>query len=55
MTDRRSFLRGLGLAGGGVVAGGAAGYGLHTPGADPEAAANAAIVQGRLPAVPFHG
>jgi deferrochelatase/peroxidase EfeB len=55
MSDRRSFLRGLGLAGGGVVAGGAAGYGLHSPGTDPAAEVNAAIVEGRLPTVPFHG
>jgi deferrochelatase/peroxidase EfeB len=54
MTDRRSFLRGAaGLAG--VAAGGAAGYELHTRGADPTAAANAEVVQGRLPAVAFHG
>jgi deferrochelatase/peroxidase EfeB len=55
---RRSFLRGLGLAGGvvaGGVAGGAVGYELHRPAADPSAAANAAIVTGRLPARPFHG
>ncbi len=57
---RRSFLRGLaGGAAGGVVAGGVAGgfggYSLHGTPADPVAAANAAVVQGRLPAVPFHG
>ncbi|HSZ39555.1 MAG TPA: Dyp-type peroxidase [Trebonia sp.] len=56
---RRSFLRGLAV-GGGVVAGGAAGaaagYSLHgssSPG--PAAAANTEVVEGRLPAVPFHG
>ena len=58
---RRSFLRGMagGLAGG-VVAGGAAGAAAGYAyrgggGADPTAAANAAVVTGRLPAVPFHG
>jgi deferrochelatase/peroxidase EfeB len=53
---RRAFLRGAaaGVAGG-VVAGGAAGYALHSPGTDPTAETNAAIVEGRLPAVPFHG
>jgi len=45
---------------GGVVAGGAAGaaggYAYRAPEpADPSVAANAAIVTGRLPAVPFHG
>jgi deferrochelatase/peroxidase EfeB len=54
MTDRRAFIRGAaGLAG--AAAGGAAGYALHSPDADPAAEANAAIVAGRLPAVPFHG
>ena len=54
MTDRRAFIRGAaGLAG--VAAGGAAGYALHSPDADPTAEANAAIVGGRLAAVPFHG
>jgi deferrochelatase/peroxidase EfeB len=59
---RRSFLRGMaGGVAGGVVAGGAAGaaagYAYRGPGAapDPAAAANEALVQGRLPAVPFHG
>ena len=60
---RRSFLRGMGVAGGAVaggavaggVAGGFAGYAYHGSPADPSAAANAAAVQGRLPAVPFHG
>jgi deferrochelatase/peroxidase EfeB len=57
---RRSFLRGVaGGAVGGVVAGGVAGgfggYSLHGSPADPAAAANAAVVQGRLPVVPFHG
>ena len=57
---RRSFLRGLaGGVAGGVVAGGAAGaaagyFSRGTP-PDPAAAANAAAVTGRLPAVPFHG
>jgi deferrochelatase/peroxidase EfeB len=56
---RRSFLRGMagGVAGGvvaGGVAGGFAGYASHGTPADP-AAADAAAVQGRLPAVPFHG
>jgi iron uptake system component EfeO len=50
---RRSFLRG---AAGGVVAGGIGGYAYRgSPAADPAAAANAAVVQGRLAAVPFHG
>jgi deferrochelatase/peroxidase EfeB len=44
---------------GGVVAGGAAGaaagYCAHGTPAEPAAAANAAQVTGRLPAVPFHG
>jgi deferrochelatase/peroxidase EfeB len=57
---RRSFLRGLaGGVAGGVVAGGAAGaaagYASHTPPPDPVAAANAAIIAGTIPAVPFHG
>jgi deferrochelatase/peroxidase EfeB len=59
---RRSFLRGMagGVAGGvvaGGIAGAAAGYagrGSDT-GSDPQAAANLAELQGRLPAVPFHG
>jgi deferrochelatase/peroxidase EfeB len=57
---RRSFLRGMatGVAGG-VIAGGAggaaAGYASRRVTADPAAAANAAVVTGRLPAVPFHG
>ena len=56
---RRSFLRGLAV-GGGVVAGGAAGtaagYSLRGSGTpDPAAAQNTEIVEGRLPAVPFHG
>jgi deferrochelatase/peroxidase EfeB len=58
---RRSFLRGLAV-GGGVVAGGAvgaaAGYSL-SGGSDSAAAAtvstDAATIDGRLPAVPFHG
>ena len=58
---RRSFLRGLGLAGGivaGGAAGGSAGYALRgAPGApaDPAVTANAVIASGGLPAVPFHG
>ena len=64
---RRSFLRGMaggvagGVVAGGVVAGGAAGaaagYAYRGPGAapDPAAVTNEATVQGRLPAVPFHG
>ena len=57
---RRSFLRGMaGGVAGGVIAGGAAGaaagYACRSAPADPTAAANAAAVTGRLPAVPFHG
>jgi deferrochelatase/peroxidase EfeB len=57
---RRSFLRGMagGVAGGvvaGGVAGGFAGHAYHDSPADPAVAANAAVVAGRLPAVPFHG
>jgi deferrochelatase/peroxidase EfeB len=59
---RRSFLRGLagGVAGGviaGGVAGAAGGYAYRGGGAgqDPAAAANLDELQGRLPAVPFHG
>jgi deferrochelatase/peroxidase EfeB len=59
---RRSFLRGMvGGVAGGVVAGGIAGaatgvaYGSSATGADPAAAANLTELQGRLPAVPFHG
>jgi len=59
---RRSFLRGMagGVAGGvvaGGIAGAAGGYAYRGPGtgADPRAAANLAELQGRLPAVPFHG
>ena len=62
---RRSFLRGVaggtvgGVAGGvaaGGLAGGFGGYSLRGgAAADPAAAANAAVVHGRLPAVPFHG
>ncbi len=55
---RRSFLRGIasGVAGG-AVAGAAGGYAYHGSGtgADQAAAANLAELQGRLPAVPFHG
>jgi deferrochelatase/peroxidase EfeB len=59
---RRSFLRGMaGGVAGGVVAGGLAGaasgyaYGGTATGTDPAAGANLAALQGRLPAVPFHG
>ena len=57
---RRSFLRGMagGVAGGviaGGVAGGFAGYAAHGTAADPAATEDADAVQGRLPAVPFHG
>ena len=59
---RRSFLRGMaGGVAGGVVAGGLAGaaggyaYRGSDTGTDPEAAASLAALQGRLPAVPFHG
>jgi deferrochelatase/peroxidase EfeB len=59
---RRSFLRGMagGVAGGvvaGGIAGAAGGYAYRGPGtgSNPEAAANLAQLQGRLPAVPFHG
>jgi deferrochelatase/peroxidase EfeB len=55
---RRSFLRGLagGVVGGGI-AGAAGGYAYRGPGASPDPAAEAALseLQGRLPAVPFHG
>jgi len=57
---RRSFLRGMagGVAGGvvaGGVVGGFAGYAARGAPADPAAAADAAGLEGRLPAVPFHG
>ncbi len=57
---RRSFLRGMaaGVAGGvaaGGIAGAAAGYASRGSAPDPTAAANVAELQGRLPAVPFHG
>jgi deferrochelatase/peroxidase EfeB len=56
LPGRRSFLRGIaGGVAGGVVAGGAAGYALHTPPPDPALAADSAALEGRLPAVPFHG
>jgi deferrochelatase/peroxidase EfeB len=59
-VGRRSFLRGMagGVAGGvvvGGIAGAAGGYASRRPAADPAAAANLAELQGRLPAVPFHG
>jgi len=57
---RRAFLRGMaGGVAGGVVAGGAAGaaggYAYRASRPDPSAAADTAVIQGRLPAVPFHG
>jgi deferrochelatase/peroxidase EfeB len=57
---RRAFLRGLaGGAVGGVVAGGAAGaasgFAYRSSRPDPALAADAVALQGRLPAVPFHG
>ncbi len=59
MTDRRAFLRGLaaGAVGGlgGVAASAAAGYRLRSPRAGPAAGENAAIADGALPSVPFHG
>jgi deferrochelatase/peroxidase EfeB len=56
--QRRAFLRGAFGAGvaGAAVAGGAVGHALRTQGAVPAAVADAlAVVDGRLPAVPFHG
>jgi deferrochelatase/peroxidase EfeB len=48
-----------GSVAGGVVVGGAAGaaggYAYRASAADPSAAANLAALEGRLPAVPFHG
>jgi deferrochelatase/peroxidase EfeB len=56
LPGRRSFLRGVaGGVAGGVVAGGAAGYALHAPPQDPALATDTASLEGRLPAVPFHG
>jgi deferrochelatase/peroxidase EfeB len=57
---RRSFLRGMaGGVAGGVVVGGAAGaaggYLYRGAPADPAGAAAEAAMEGRLPAVPFHG
>ena len=57
---RRSFLRGMagGVAGGvvaGGVVGGFAGYAARGAPADPAAATDSASLEGRLPAVPFHG
>jgi len=55
---RRAFLRGAFGAGvaGAAVAGGAVGYGLRSPAPVPAADTDAlAVVDGRLPAVPFHG
>jgi deferrochelatase/peroxidase EfeB len=56
LPGRRSFLRGMaGGVAGGVVAGGAAGYALRASRPDPALAAGTASLEGRLPAVPFHG
>jgi deferrochelatase/peroxidase EfeB len=56
LPGRRSFLRGIaGGVAGGVVAGGAAGYALRGSSPDPALAADTAFLDGRLPAVPFHG
>jgi len=56
LPGRRSFLRGVaGGVAGGVVAGGAAGYALRASQPDPAMAADTASLDGRLPAVPFHG
>jgi deferrochelatase/peroxidase EfeB len=53
---RRAFLRGVaGGVAGGVVAGGAAGYALRASRPDPALTADTASLEGRLPAVPFHG
>jgi deferrochelatase/peroxidase EfeB len=57
---RRAFLRGMaGGVAGGVVAGGiagtAGGYAYAAGRPDPATAADATVIQGRLPAVPFHG
>jgi deferrochelatase/peroxidase EfeB len=53
---RRSFLRGIaGGVAGGVVAGGAAGYAVRGSSPPPALAADPASLDGRLPAVPFHG
>jgi deferrochelatase/peroxidase EfeB len=56
LPGRRSFLRGMaGGVAGGVVAGGAGGYALRASRPDPALAADTASLEGRLPAVPFHG
>ncbi|HEX4060420.1 MAG TPA: Dyp-type peroxidase [Streptosporangiaceae bacterium] len=56
LPGRRSFLRGIaGGVAGGVVAGGAAGYSLRGSSPPPALAADTAFMDGRLPAVPFHG
>jgi deferrochelatase/peroxidase EfeB len=57
LPGRRSFLRGVaGGVAGGVVAGGAAGYAVRASQPQPAAlAADAVSLDGRLPAVPFHG
>ena len=56
LPGRRSFLRGVaGGVAGGVVAGGAAGYAVRASQPDPAMAADAVSLDGRLPAVPFHG
>ncbi len=53
---RRTFLRAMaGGVAGGVVAGGAAGYALRGSRPDPAMAADVTSLDGRLPAVPFHG
>ena len=56
LPGRRSFLRGVaGGVAGGVVAGGAAGYAVRASQPEPAMAADTAALEGRLPAVPFHG
>ena len=56
LPGRRSFLRGVaGGVAGGVVAGGAAGYAVRASQPGPAMAADTASLDGRLPAVPFHG
>jgi deferrochelatase/peroxidase EfeB len=56
LPGRRSFLRGVaGGVAGGVVAGGAAGYAVRASQPDPAMAADTVSLDGRLPAVPFHG
>jgi deferrochelatase/peroxidase EfeB len=56
LPGRRSFLRGVaGGVAGGVIAGGAAGYELRSSPPDKALAADTVSLDGRLPAVPFHG